>query len=396
MNTSMTRIISRKRQGALGQGLIGRAFTLIELLVVVIIMLILLVIAVPAFSSILATQDELTAHAQFSAGVSAARDAALQSTGDADVAAVFTFEPGGRTTMVMCERIGKFDQDQNAAGLTVSREVFVPVEGIEPLQLPAGWMVRGYAGAASVDADWYEVGTGGANARYPSGTGSWVFPETGFFDHTKQNQGADRQSFMIRFEAGTGILRPSGGSPVLVVLQRPSSDDRANLASWQRIDRATSIKRWAQRVLSDTLLTPANRMDLIGDRSGDTVLVRPVSQLALYQERKLADALSNPAIGGSTAPVRLDPNTGCLYAATPDDAQNGRRFSPAYVAPLATDPLVATKINRWIEGYRVINLTTGGGVRADTPSAKVFIVPKNAGAPLAVSVPTPLSTGAAL
>ncbi len=372
-----------------------RAFTLLEILVVIVVILILIIIAIPAFNSIIRTQEETTADAVVGAGVGLARDLARSSTGQGDVAAVFAYEPGGRTSIVICQRVGRLDVDQSPnanGGGNITRDVFVPVEGYETLQLPGGWSVRGYALAEMVDRDWYEPPNGGAE-RYPDDAGAWVFPETGFFDNTKQEDAGNRQTFMIRFEAGTGRALPSGGKGALVVLQRASTAERDNVADaddakavWKRIDRAADLRRWALRVLSAprdgpdaaNVLRPEDKRELIGDISGDTVLAKNVTSIAVYNERRLADALG----------LRVNSITESLYDADADDQNDGGRYQPQLINGM--NDTARRNVNRWIEGWRAgtAETDTSFGSRADTQEARVYYIPPLVGALQPIVLPS--------
>ncbi|MFN0132137.1 MAG: type II secretion system protein, partial [Phycisphaerales bacterium] len=158
-----------------------RAFTLVELLVVIAIFVLLLAIAVPAFSNMLYSSEQSLADNALRSALTAARDAAARNGPEQDAAAVFTFEPDGRLSVLTCVRAGVIeDVPPLGARATVTREVFVPLAGFLPIQMPRGWMVRGYAPPNSVDDGWYEdtyLNTGPLVVR----SGNWVFPETGFF-----------------------------------------------------------------------------------------------------------------------------------------------------------------------------------------------------------------------
>ncbi len=366
------------------------AFTLIEMLVVIVVIAILTIIAVPAFNSIQATQNQNTAEAVIGAAVGAARDAAAQASGSADAAAVFLYEPGIGTSIVVCQRVGVVRNDLSSVGRNIDREVFVPIEGLEVYQLPAGWSVRGYAAKGMVNDEWYERpsgnNAGGSSDRYPTDEGSWVFPETALFDHTKQVDDGMRQTFMVRFEAGTGQRRAPGGEPVIVVSQRASSAERDTISSdastdWKRVDRATSVRRWALRVLNDPSLNDDQRRDLIGDRSGDTVLARCVNELAMYPERKLAEALGQ----------KVNPITGTIYFADREQLERGRAFGLRYIDALNSDRTEQKKVQRWIEGWNLNGSGTDINDRAATPGSTLYVVPTFVGSVRKVNQPNRLT-----
>lgn len=330
-------------------GPLARAFTLIELLLVISIFVILLLIVVPAFTSMLYSAEESLAQNALRSALSAGRDAAMRSSGDDDGAAVFFFEPGGRMTVVPCVRVGQLTDLPNGPG-TVVRDVFVPLNLIEPVQLPRNWMARGFAPPGSLDGDptgpnggnpngWYE-GPG----RYNPAAPNWVFPETAFYDLAVPDDGADRQTFMVRFKAGSGELDTSGTGTAIVVAPRPSQAMRNPTPAWQRADKADDLGRWARRILADRTLTVAQRRALIGDESGDTVLARGVGELVLYNEKRLAGAID----------ARLDRRTGTLY-------QSGTE--PRFVT--GADAL---RMNQWLEGRLP---GPDGPVESD---ARIFVV----------------------
>ncbi len=270
-------------------------------------------------------------------------------------------------------------------------------------QLPAGWSVRGYALSRMVDANWYErPTTGGGAERYPTNEGSWVFPETGFFDHATQEDAGARQTFMVRFEAGTGRAIAAGGQGAIVVLQRASGLERDQIAPandpnnkdrWKRLDLATSARRWALRVIAAPAggqgsLTPDERRRIIGDISGDTVLAKNVSSIAIYSEKRLADALG----------IRLNPITESVYFADADQQNSGQRYQPRLIDPIASDNAERRRINRWIEGWdlRADDRATALTSRADTTTARVYFIPPVTGPLQPISLPSsnPLSVGA--
>jgi len=334
---------------ARGRGAALRAFTLIEILIVVIILVLIISVTLPAFSSMLRASEETLAQARLASAVKMGRDAAISQTGDSDVAIVFTYPPNGRLTAVACTRVGEFSE--TVGGVAYKREVFCPMDTLEPVQLPRGWMVRGFAPPNSIDptaGDWYE------GPRY-GGTvdrGDWVFPETGFYNKESMaaEDGRSRQSFMLRFGAGTGQFKGVGGAPVIVVLARPSALGRAQSDPYRsyRFDTSTDVRRMALRAITNparlntgggggTLITEAQRRQLIGDESTDTVLVGAVSQISLYRELDLARAL------GAT----LSRDTGCIYAGP----AAGGAWAPEFVpVPGLSERQIAQRTSQWIEG----------------------------------------------
>ena len=350
------------------------AFTLVEMLVVVTIIIIIILIAVPAFQAMLYSNSRIQAEEGMKTGLALGRDAAIRAGQGQDAAAVFIYEPGSGLKIVACQKIGTIeDIDLNRSGPAqfVQREVFVPVTAFEPVSLPRNWVVRGYATAGAVDASWYETSSG--LTRYTQGASAWVFPETGFFDADLTGQASDaynRQTFMVRFEGGTGAVSPAAPHAALVIYPRDSRLNRtANpvIATTPalRLDTAQDILRTAQRIMTDrlTVTTEADRRKLLGEQSGDCILVKPVTQLALHDETRLAAALG----------IRINPVTGCIYA-------GGK--SPLFVQPTTTggssQPVTGQRIGQWIEGDTnfdgqfVFGSETNG--RIDEPQAKLYIL----------------------
>jgi hypothetical protein len=231
----------------------------------------------------------------------------------------------------------------------VTRDVFVPVPGFEAVQLPGGWSVRAYAPSGTVNDEWYEGTYAGAENQ-----GNWVFPETGFFDIDDGAEGPDRQTFMIRFEGGTGMLKVSDPAAALVFSPSPSAVFRTG-GIWAsfRADRAADGVRFVRRVLSspDNVLPLSDKQELLGDQSSDTVLARAVGQVAAYHERTLAASIR----------ARLDRVTNSLY-------------QPASVGkPMLGSDVKVDDINKWIEGTLVV-----GAKPVDT-DARVFSVQRYLG-----------------
>lgn len=307
-------------------------FTLVELLVVIALFVLILAAGLPAFRSLLRSTEQSLAQNTLSVAVRAARDIAMRGDGQ-DGALVFVYESGGRVTLVPCVRVGTFD-DVSSSGAIVRRDLFVPSPLFRSSTLPGGWSVRGYAPANTMDDDWY-----GENTDYDRDNGNWVLPETFIYDLNRQDEGRNRQTFMLRFSSVTGALVTEPGS-ALVVLTRPSTQDRpTSLADrWQRPDRAEDLRAWALRVIEDPSVGAARRQDLLGDESGDTVLARNVTQLAVGSEAEiLADANAALGLSGSRE-IRANRQTGTVYK----PYESGK--PPEFVASDA-----AESINRLIE-----------------------------------------------
>ncbi|MEX2218984.1 MAG: type II secretion system protein [Phycisphaerales bacterium] len=319
------------------------AFTLIELLIVIAVFILLMAVAVPAFSSMMYSSEASMAENAVRAGLAAGRDAAVRAGPGRDSCVVFLFE-GKRMMILPCLRAGTVEDTPLSGGppgLTVTREVFAPVNGFEPVRLPGGWMVRGYATPGMIDPEWYED-------TYPSNAqravGNWVFPENDFYDDAsgEQTEG-QRQSFIVRFEGGTGMLK-TDPTPVLVLFPSGSTYFRSGGAAgspWNlppyRADQEPDGARLVARVQGAPAagrgaLNLVQRQQLLGDRATDTVLCKAVGQLALSNERRLASAMDLV-----TPPVRLDPDTACLYQNTTE---------PMFVG---TGNLDTNRLNEWIE-----------------------------------------------
>ncbi|MFO0832824.1 MAG: prepilin-type N-terminal cleavage/methylation domain-containing protein [Phycisphaerales bacterium] len=318
----------------------ARAFSLIEMMAVLAILAILLAIGVPAIKSMIYSSERSLAENQLRVALTAARDAAVRS-GGGDGAAVFYYRDG-RTEIIPCVSVGRFTDNVLQAGTNnggvAEREVFVPVEGIEPVRMPRGWNVRGYASpgaiatgtqATSNDNGWYDCVSSMPLAI--ADRGHWVFPETDFFDHAGldvggsvqgEDEGWKRSTFMIRFEAGTGNAAVTAREPAVVLdplpvlsgegfrSNSPYNNDAALQGAGGSNDptQAPSLESYVKQVLGRPVLRGGGAMShlakLIGDSSPDTVLAMPLTEVALYDEARMASAI------GAT---RLNATTGCLY-----------------------------------------------------------------------------------
>ena len=163
---------------------------------------------------------------------------------------------------------------------------------------------------------WYD------DARYDPDDANWVFPETDFYDRTVGNDGEQRQTFIVRFTAVTGEISTDDRQ---VILWDPSPDisfRNSGIFSERtlRPDRNPDQRRIARGILlglrDSGTLTAAQREQLIGDIATDTVLARPVRQLAMYDVRSLASEVRRgPGIPPGFSGV--DKGTGCLYRSPP-------------------------------------------------------------------------------
>jgi prepilin-type N-terminal cleavage/methylation domain-containing protein len=326
-----------------------RGFTLVELLVVIAIFVLLLAISVPAFSSMMRSSSESLAENSLKIALSIARDAAARNPAGRDTAAVFFYDPETKHTSVLAVTSVGVMIDQTAvpppppiSGNAITREVFVPVTGYEPVQLPRGWNVRGYAPPSTIDQDWYEDTYFAAGLQTQ---GNWLFPETDFLDVDDGADGQHRQTFMVRFEGGTGLVKMSDLSPVLIYSTVNGSQFRtATPWSTYRGDQTDDAERFVRSVMATPLatLTLADRRKLIGNEASDTVLAKPVGQLAVYDEKRMLAALR----------VRPDPDTQTVY----QDPEQMATPAPAFVSTVSV-PQTLDDLNAWVEGH----MTDGGG-----------------------------------
>ncbi|CAG0987134.1 hypothetical protein PHYC_02085 [Phycisphaerales bacterium] len=339
-----------------------RAFSLTEILVVISILVILIALSIPAFKNLLNNSERTLAENQLRVGLSAGRDAAIRNeTGDA--AAVFFFREG-RMVIVPCVVVGQI-QDLDSANRAVLRDVLAPLGTVEPVRLPAGWSIRAFAPAGSLDDEdlsgWYENLAG-------QQFGTWVFPETHFvsFDTSNvQTRGTWRHTFMVRFEGGTGLLDTAERGTALVLDPAPDSSFRgtAPFNERPRVDEADDLVVWARRLIARTDLSATEKRQLLGDMSIDTVLARPLTEVAMYEEAKMLGAIG----------ARPNRETGTLYA--PPTANTAPRFDPASLPQgVSQDYEAQDRIDQWMIGdYRVGN---AGAVESD---ARIFVLQRYLG-----------------
>lgn len=326
-------------------------FTLAELLVVISLIILLIAVAVPSFSSLLYSQDRTLAENQLRVGLAGARDAAVRSRPGADAAAVFFYLPEtGRTRIIPCVSVGTLT-DQQSGGGQVSREVFVPVAIESPVELPRGWTVRGYAPPGSIDqqgtsSGWYDGNT------YNSAGGHWVFPENAFCDWGNAEEGEQRQTFMVRFEAGTGSVAIDRTQEVLVVDLSPRYGFRESGIPWSvyRLDQAEDLPAEVRRLLIDRPDFSGTRGQrdlrrLLGDVAIDTVLARPLGQLALTDERKVATGVGARGVNKTTL---------CLYGdpTSPTTLPREPTLDTSLYSGSRTPGAIVKSLDEYIEGRR--------------------------------------------
>ena len=369
----------------------GTAFTLMELMVVIVIITILMLIAIPTFSAMMYSTESTTAEGLLRTAIRSGRDAAIRSGGDADAALVFFYEPGGRLTMIPCVKVATLDDADrtDVQNTHVERDIFIPAPGSAPTQLPRNWTVRGFVPAGSIETgatnDWYETGSG--TTRYDAAQGNWVFPETGFYDVSNADhaQGHNRQTFMLRFEAGTGVMKVGSSVEALVLNVRPSAENRTLpriTVAWANAYEAdpTDYAGFVRRVLTDlTLLTGGNenayrvaRRNVLGAKSADMVLARAVGQVVLCDESRLAAALG----------VRLNSDTGCLYQASSSGSPVPTLVS---VPGISQQDQVVQRINQWVQGDTDFDgvyesVSNQNGATLDQPEARIYAIDRNTAA----------------
>jgi len=392
-------------------------FTIVELMVVVLIGLIILSIAVPAFQSMVYSSNQSLAVNAVQASSQMARDVALSSGRDGAV--VFVFDPQvGKVQIIPAIKVGTLREATtspngpgNAMGLSDSpyfeRDVFVPAAAGETLELPPFWMMRGYASPGSlIDLDsagnpvatWYtSQAYGGLNeTAFVKTQDQWVFPETGLFPNDAQVAGGGldgqldavdpllgtvRQSFMIRFSSRTGAVSKDTNTALFInprnSRERPYGDRPLPYQQTLRVDMAEDLEVWAKRIIESADLTGDGiayglddvqlREQLIGNASNDTILVKPVTRLSLYDERKLSMGVG--ARG-------LNKVTGSLYL--PADQNNPNSIIefdlslfPAGVTP---DELVV-RINQWIDGNTTYTRLGDFNLDLDDePESRIYLI----------------------
>ncbi|MEL7472561.1 MAG: prepilin-type N-terminal cleavage/methylation domain-containing protein [Planctomycetota bacterium] len=327
-------------------------FTLSELLVVISIVVVLMALTVPAFNSMLRSASQARSDTQLQVAVAAARDAAVRTVTGGDTALAFFFDLSGQVRMQVMVSAGTIVDDDGAGG-EITRELFVPDPITEPFYLPRGWSARGYIPSGVLRAEPDQLFEDTIRPAGPErGRGQWVFPETAFYDGNDGDNGDARQSFVLRFRAGSG--RPATGAlePVLLIDPSPWIDFRRT-APYEdyRADDSTDKIRFVNRVRGNfgggqTLNNDLSR--LLGNESIDTVLAGPAREVALYREIDLANGL-----GGE----RLDPVTRTIYAR--GDRADGNStlalaettdWTPEYVD---NNTITAEAISNWIEGRDV-------------------------------------------
>lgn len=369
-----------------------RAFTVIELLVVVSIGLIILTIAVPAFQSMSYSSSRSLAANSLTAATKMARDIAL-STGQ-DGAVIFVYDPEiGKIQIIPAVKVGTVREGTtarngpaNAIGLGdlpyFDRDIFVPASAGEVLEVPRYWMVRGYASprmlidfdsAGNAAATWYtsDVHGGTNESDIIKEEAHWLFPETGFFPRDAQVAGGGldggldgidgdlpttRQTFMIRFNGRNGALSRDMSSALFInprnSRERPYGDRPTSHEQTLRVDMAEDLEVWANRIVLSSDLNGNNnaygrddselRQMLIGNVSNDTILVKPVSRIALYDERRLGIAVGARGLNATTQSLYQE--------ADQNDRDAEIEFDMALFTNGINENELLEQINQWVNG----------------------------------------------
>jgi len=346
-----------------------RAFTLTELLLVISIFVLLLALAVPAFSSMLDSANAARADAQLQVAVASARDAAVRGDAPGDTGLGFFYELSGEIrlqVMLYAGTITDLDADDNP----VQRDVFVADPSLRPIRLPRGWMARGYVPASALrsqDEELFERTLPTIAAR---DRGHWVFPETAFYDATAGDNGAERQTFFMRFRRGTGRPATSSTSSVILIDPTPWTGFRrtGNYREF-RVDEAPDLLRFVNSVAGR--LPTDELAEIIGDRATDTVLATPVREVALYREEDLALGVD----------ARVDRATGTLFRAPMmldgfgiESDEETTDWQPEYVDG-QSGAVTAEQISNWLEGRDPMS----GGPAEEPGDARIYAVDQSSG-----------------
>lgn len=372
-------------------------FTVIEMVVVVVIVALLIVLAVPSFRAMMKGTEETMAESQLRSALRAAKDTAVRSGRGTDAAAAFFFTDEGRLTIVPYIRAGvlrdkSYYNERDAVDelSEVEREIFVPAQGAQTVQLPKYWTVRGFVPARyieNVGGGWYKSSASSTNApAYNSAVENWVFPETCFFDPALSDQGSRRHTFIVRFEGGTGQMISAPVTPVLLL--SPAMEVAAmndldgglggnKLLKARRRTMGQDYAGYVRELLKTNVLDPGNergqgdprskRQVLLGRSSTDMVLARPVTQIALCDESRIASAIG-ARLRDWPALIERDEAS----AANPGAA----RFNDSALEGL-DGAGVTVKINAWIDG--VMDQQRNGQIEVES---KVFTFDRYTGTPV--------------
>lgn len=352
-----------------------RAFTLVELILVIIIILILAAIAIPAYASLTYSSNQSGAANAVQAALQSARDAAVRAGSGRDAAAVFLLGEDGRVRIVIAQ-VEASILDDAGAGNEVQRDILVPTQGVEVVVLPRNWSVRGYAkptalstagGLLPDNLGWYEDTYVGGDRDQ----GQWVYPETVFYEQAQGDNGENRQSFMVRFEGGTGRFLSSATSKALYIDPAPTLLFRdPGTPPWNlyRVDREENLGRFVRKVLADPSLTLNQQRQLLGDEASDTVLVGPVGQIAVYNEKRLANAIGADGLNRSTDTL-YSPIAGSVSGPEYDTGIFGS----------VSQAEINLRIGLWM---RASDRQAGALSASETSDARIFLVSRYLGQPI--------------
>lgn len=240
------------------------AFTILELMVAVAIIIVLTIMTVPTFRSMQANLNASSAENTLSVVLNQARNLAMR--GDlGDTAVIFLYEREKRlySLLVASQRLEGLPEGYPNPPVNATRyDIFAPVEGTRQRNLPPGWEVRGLAYGATTD--WYDHGFSNQQQKDVA----WVFPESDFGFDTDT-----RQTFMIRFAAGSGAAITSNEqfrTPRALVYLQPDPP----FSGLTNIDFDYIRKRCVQ--------------------------ARPTPALALYSVDELVERVANAAVDEAT------------------------------------------------------------------------------------------------
>lgn len=395
------------------------AFTLLELLAVIAVIALLLGVAVPAFTGIQDDNNSVQSINKIDQASRSASTLAARSASGQDIVLAFFYDVDPFKTERDRSRFENLGRDPTSAELaalatpqkrvrvqafksagflldtreaaigggavgnldsidadeTVTREIFVPATELAPAVLPSGWEVRGYAPAGWVSASGWYGGPGeffelsGSDAEP-----SWVFPETSFFSRGSASNPTDgqvleeeangyrRQTFVLRFEGGTGRVVPSNAGEILLldpVIERSRRQsapfDELNpfeYTNWERFalemtSRAAEAASLRESGGGTYSLEEIRRV--IGNASSDTVLARPVQQLAIYDSNEFYGQLG----------YRTDRETGTFYPKSlMDDGNVGDSYRDAFAGPGSSLTITneRERIRAWFETGFAIDL----------------------------------------
>lgn len=177
---------------------------------------------------------------------------------------------------------------------------------------------------------------------------NWLFPETHFSGQDDGNLGRDRQTFVVRFEGATGRRRVDALGTILLVLP-VESDAFRNTQPWDddeiRLDNAANIEATVRLALHDKQLFPdtvsgqADLRRILGDIATDTVLARPVTQLAIVDARRAVSELGA---------LRRNRETDCFYKLSTGDPPTPE-IDTGLFPSLGSAFAVTGILNEWIE-----------------------------------------------